>query len=600
MATVPRDGFDAALAPASLGRQESIASPELFGAESRRQMEMGAQLVDAGTKLNTVAIKLQEQDNLTAVQAANIKYQEAAQKFQLEAREKRTLNAAAGVTGDFDQFHEKLVKEVGDTLGNDSQKRAFGVMTGKSRLAFRHDLGTFELAEGKKAYAATTDASISQSLNSAATAATDDAARVFIGDAVNSAKAYAAINSYSDVQRDEYVGKVRTNAHKQRIEDLAVRDPARAHEYFKAVEKEIDGAQRAEIGAKAERATSEGIGVAAAEAAWKQFRPTTADAPIPSEKIANAIRESLKGQPEAVKIAGIKKGLEWADRLKADYAQENKQNDEAQVAAVSRLVLEGKSTSAIKSSSEWAILARDNPTAAAKMNEHLISVETTKLNRANAQEQRNQQVLNRTMAGAFLRYSNPDALNAMSEDEITNLVPVLGNDYTVHLMQQKRALIKNPAKIIEARIDQQDFDHVAQEIGLRPFAPNKSEEEKAKLGELKYAVETRINAEQGAAKRQLTRDEKMRLVKETVDNKVMVERFMWPDSQKPAALLAPDEVSKAYVTVKGQEIKLADIPSDFRSGAIAALRKRNVAPTEQAIAGMWAASRKPADAIGGR
>ena len=600
MATVPRDGFDASLAPAGLGRQESVASPDLLDAGARKDIETGTQLADAGTKLNAVAIKLQQQDNLTAVQAANVKYQDAAQKFQMDAREKRTLNGAAGVTADFDQFHEKLTKEIRDTLGNDAQQRAFDVMSGKSRLAIRHDLGTFEIGEGKKAYAATTDAAVSQAINSAASAVTDDAARVFISNAVNSAKSYAAVNNYSDKQRDDYVGKVLTNAHKQRIEDLAVRSPALAYTYFQSVEKEIDGAQVAEIRGKAQRSASEGIGVAAAEAAWKQFRPAAADMPIPSEQISNAIRAALKDQPEAVRVEGIKKGLEWADRLKADYAQENKQNDEAQMAAVSKLLLAGKSTTAVKSSPEWAVLVRDNPTAAARMSEHLTNVDTANINRANAVEQRNQQVLNRNMAGAYLQYSNPDTLNAMSEAQITNLVPVLGNQYTLHLMEQKRALVKNPGKIIEARIDQQDFDHVAQEIGLRPFAPNKSEEEKGKLGELKFAVETRINAEQTAAKRQLTRDEKMKLVRETVDNKVMVDKFMMPDPQKPAALLTPDEAPKAYVVVGGEEIKLSTIPDTFRAKAITALRKRNLAPTEQAVAGMWVASRKPEPAIGGR
>ncbi len=594
MATVPRDGFDAALAPASLGRQESIASPDLFDAGARKDMETGAQLADAGTKLNTVAIKLQQQDNLTAVQAANVKYQDAAQKFQMDAREKRTLNGAAGVTADFDQFHEKLTKEIRDTLGNDAQQRAFEVMAGKSRLAIRHDLGTFEIGEGKKAYAATTDAAVSQAINSAASAVTDDAARVFIGNAVNSAKAYAAVNNYSDAQRDDYVGKVLTNAHKQRIEDLTVRDPGRAAEYFKSVEKEIDGAQRAEIGAKAIKATSEEKGDAAAEATWAKYRPASANEPFKFEQAANELRASLKDLPAAVRSVAEKKGLGELQQRYAEYANEVKQTNAKNMVEVITAIRSGQpyqNLPAFKALDDDSLMKVD--TYAENRKYTLAARGAAEENRAYTKEARAEAQRVRTGdATVYQLTSHPEVLMAMSQPEVAALEATIGHDPTYKLLDFRKKLLTTPEKVFEAKLDIDMFKREANVYGIPVFHPNPTEEQRMQIGNAHAAVEQRLTAEAAARKRDLTPAEKLQFTRETLDNKVIQSSFWGNDTVSMAALAGParqEAYVKTYLKAEGGEpaknvkVQIKDIPDDLYAAGRAAARSKGLQGTEQQI-----------------
>ena len=140
-------------------------------------------------------------------------------------------------------------------------------------------------------------------------------------------------------------------------------------------------------------------------------------------------------------------------------------------------------------------------------------------------------------------------------------------------------------------MDQDDFDHVAQGIGLRPFDPKKTEDEKSQLGELKYNVENRINAEQEQRKRLLTRDEKMQIMRETVDDKVMKHNMIMPDEKVPLVLLPKGAQANAYVMVGNEKIKLSDVPPNFRAQAITQRRSMGLSTSEEAIARLWVQNR---------
>lgn len=56
---------------------------------------------------------------------------------------------------------------------------------------------------------------------------------------------------------------------------------------------------------------------------------------------------------------------------------------------------------------------------------------------------------------------------------------------------------------------------------------------------------------------------------------------------RPVRELAPDQAARAVVMVGGQQVKLADIPADFRAEATRALTQRRRPVTQQAIAELW-------------
>jgi hypothetical protein len=576
-------------------RQSSVVSPQLLSATADKQIRQGEQLGTAAEDLNAIAVKMGHEEDLRSVQTATAQYQEAVQNFSLDARDKRTGAAASGLVADFDQFHTDTVTKLADTLQNDAQRRAFAVMAARSRLSARHDLGTFQLSEGHKASDAAFDAVAANTINAGAIAGTDAAATAQRDILIANARAYAATRNMDADTEKAFLTDRLTAFHAQRIQNLVKDDPAAAQAYFEKNQGEIAGAQQAEIGGFAKKATATAAGSMAAESAWSTLGPQNSTEPVKIFDMEERIRSELKGNDAAIE-AGIR-SLRERDtafknqRVEASHALE---------ASVNRLVLNGASSQQLRSSAEFIKLSDQNPAAARSIEQFVENKAYTAVSRAAASEQRAdaaearaERQKQRAGMGAFLQYSNPDVLSKMSNDQVLNLLPTLGNELTKHLMEKKQSLVRGDAKVIEARIDQQDFDHVAQEVGLRPFEPGKNEDERARLGELKYAVETRINAEQVAQKRQLTREEKMKLTRQVADDQVMVGTF-FPD-KRPVATLTSKEMETAYVrsATSGQWVKLAEIPASFRLEAMTARQAHGLPTTESQIAELWLRHKTP-------
>jgi hypothetical protein len=186
--------------------------------------------------------------------------------------------------------------------------------------------------------------------------------------------------------------------------------------------------------------------------------------------------------------------------------------------------------------------------------------------------------------------NEPAKLAAMSNSQIIALAPQLGQKLTADLMR-KRADLNNPEKISAATIDNEDFNMLANQAGLKPFDAKKTDKEKASLGQLRYAVEQRIYTEQVARKRQLTREERLQVMQQELDNKVMVDVTMWKDKQMPISLVQKDDLGKTYVVVEGKEVPLTSIPATSRTMIIRQLRAVGRPVTEQAIAEVFVQSR---------
>jgi hypothetical protein len=108
-------------------------------------------------------------------------------------------------------------------------------------------------------------------------------------------------------------------------------------------------------------------------------------------------------------------------------------------------------------------------------------------------------------------------------------------------------LQSKPEKVFEARMDQEDFNRTADELGLRPFSA-KTEERKRELGDLKYRVEQLINTAQQNKKAPLTRDEKNTLMRTEMARTVTVNPgWFSPTRQVPVLTLRPDDVEDVVV-----------------------------------------------------
>lgn len=154
----------------------------------------------------------------------------------------------------------------------------------------------------------------------------------------------------------------------------------------------------------------------------------------------------------------------------------------------------------------------------------------------------------RKMYGAYQAYSDPNTIAAMSRDEIQLLLPTLGPQLTEHLLNRKDSQVKNPLGLTEARMDAQDFNHLADQFGLKPYATKKTEEEKRQLGELQYRVEQLVSQAQQAKKSPLTREEKMGLMRNEMTRTATVDAPLWfSDKEKPIVALTPEDARRVKI-----------------------------------------------------
>jgi soluble lytic murein transglycosylase len=185
---------------------------------------------------------------------------------------------------------------------------------------------------------------------------------------------------------------------------------------------------------------------------------------------------------------------------------------------------------------------------------------------------------------------DPAKLAGMTDAEIVAEAPKLGNALTKDLLKRRQSL-NDPNNVQAASIDEDTFKALAQEAGLDPFKPKKSEKEAAALGRLKYTIEQKIDIEQQAKKRKLTPQEKEAIFRQEIDNKVFVDRSFRTDPQMPISLVETDKLGDTYVVVNGQEVRLNSIPATSRNMIIRQLRAAGRPITEQAIAEVYVLSR---------
>jgi hypothetical protein len=89
-------------------------------------------------------------------------------------------------------------------------------------------------------------------------------------------------------------------------------------------------------------------------------------------------------------------------------------------------------------------------------------------------------------------------------------------------------------------------------------------------------------------KRKPNSDEAKQIINDVLADKVKIDEF-GRDPEMSIAVVTPDKMPKAYVTVGGRDIYLSKIPQPSREKYISILRSRNITPSQAKIAQMWAA-----------
>nr|WP_282959184.1 transglycosylase SLT domain-containing protein [Azoarcus sp. L1K30] len=133
------------------------------------------------------------------------------------------------------------------------------------------------------------------------------------------------------------------------------------------------------------------------------------------------------------------------------------------------------------------------------------------------------------------------------------------------------------------------------EGGILPATGKANDKEVLSFAQFERVVDERVRQFEQVdlgGKRKANSQELQQIVDRTMLDKVYVAEW-GRDPQKPVALIAPEQMDKAYVNVGGREVRLSSIPPNQRALIASKMQARGIPVTEQQIAELWVAAGRP-------
>jgi hypothetical protein len=568
------DGPSVAASPLQGPTQRSSATPGLL------QSNVAS---DAGRALAQIGAAIQDRSDADLVMRAETELKNQYLGWESDAKQRRGQQAW-GVAKDAAKWFDDNSGKIGGDLGNERQRYLFGQTVQKLRTQALGTFSEFEADQRRQSLDQSAQASIVGSINmAAANPQNPEVLTSTKADVLKRTAMLAQLNGWSPELRDAKQGEYLTNFHKQVIQGLVRDNPGTAAAYFEANKGEIDGSLHAEVGAFAQKATATRLGETAADQAWQQFGPKSDREPVQLDVLEGEIRKALGTNDEARKAA-----VAAVRERAAAFKDSRKERDDQTEAKVNLAVLNGAGVSQVQRMPEFLQLDGEKQR---RLVDFMEARALRRTQQAAANEGREQTRLQRQGFGAFLQYSNPEVLANMSEAQVLNLLPSLGNELTGHLMNQKRSLA-NPGKLTEAKMDSDDFGHVARQMKL-PIDDKASSEQKEMMGEVKYRVEQRIAMEQQRSNKVMTRAEKMDLMRREIAQTVSVSTWMGLSStQVPVIGLSAKQVESVVIPAPERKQITEAMQTYFqRTGA------KQYEPTEENLRRFYLLSKSPAGGL---
>lgn len=531
-------------------RYQSAASPGLMGGAADPLIQAGSGLIKGGNEMAEAIAKIQERDDLDAVFKSSAQTKEKYLAFKKNIEETRRGDKARDVLVDTDKWFKDMGEEVGKTLTNDRQRKAYAHELQQLRITGLGQMADFE----SKQKDAALDVNYQVDRKATRGLAIDTPTPENIATQLaRQSESNAAMLTRKGLLNEKNLAAANledsTAIHADIIRKLATAAPAKAMEWFKTYEKQIDPEKRDDLLKVAQQADDKGAALATSQEAWaKFFDPKTGVVKI--KDMEDFITEKLGDRPDA-----MEKGIAYLRTKAQAFNAQRKAESDALEAGVNRLIVAKKPTAAILLSEEMTALSKADPAAARQIMSFLTNQDYTNTARAAAEESRHEMALYRRSLDIRMKYSNPDRIAQATEDEILNLAPTIGvrgvEDLHAKWVQYK----KNPQKLIEARIDNELFNTLALDAGLRPNEKNKSEDEKNDMVRLRQRVEARIDAMTngpGGTHKELSYTQKRDLMKQEVDdwvilkNRLLSERISSPD-KVPVYKLNKDNIGRVDV-----------------------------------------------------
>lgn len=598
MLTVPQ--YDTPQVGYQTGPRAAYSAPDMPDVQGEQSRRLARAALASGGALAAIGEDMAKQANesrvLDAVNQA-IKRRTDLHVQAIQLRGKNALERPGGKALP-DEFTENLEKEltsIRDGLGNDVQKTEFTRQSAALLNQFRNSLASHMVSEQRQ-FDDDNDKSSIQ-------VATDQASLLY-GDASIRKQSSAVITSavQSRAKRlgwDDKTIQAETQAamspmHVGIMQGLLKSGNASAaRTYYDENSASMSLQARAQMQGVIKEASDLQTAEAEADRVWAELGPKTANDPVKIFNMEQALREKLKDNPDAMQrgVSALRQ------RASAFNAQQNESNA-ANINGVYALVDQGVPLAQIQRSDAWMALPE------VKRHEIRKSLESEALvreqraaarsSRALTDMQRAERMSLMQNGDAYLAYSAPSVLAGMTRTEVQALRPFFGLDATEQLLKKHESL-QTAAGRTKASMDQQDFNHVADELGLKPYDPTKTEGQKRALGEMLFRIEHLIDEEQRArGNKELSRPEKMELMRREMAKTVAVPTWLGMSSKNvPVIQLTPDEAAKVVVP-QAERAKISE--------ALNEMNKRDpsnplYAPTEENVRRLYLAKQSRASAL---
>lgn len=132
--------------------------------------------------------------------------------------------------------------------------------------------------------------------------------------------------------------------------------------------------------------------------------------------------------------------------------------------------------------------------------------------------------------------------------------------------------------------------------GIIPADEKPSKDETKAFARFNQAIDEQVRQFERVdlqGKRKANSEELQQIIDRALLDKAFVPRSFWFDKEQPLSVLTPEDQSRSYVRVEGEDIALGSIPADQRMTIATKLQARGLPVTEQAIADLWVRAGKP-------
>ena len=550
-----------------------VAAPEFQDFGGANAAKAGQAAISAGTAAARIGADIINDANAVRIDEALNKVNEAALALRYDKTDgfenikgEAALNRKSGkpLAVEYKEKLDAAIKENSIFLGNDTQRKMFAIKANDLSTRFYAQANVHEVKQF-------TDYSLSVqegSLKNAANSITLDPLNSEnvksnvekINQAIyNAGKLKGLSAEQITATQAEALSGTHMNAVKALI-DQENTDGALA--YFKEYKKDFNGIQFAEAEKLLKQADVAKVAIAAASQLWEANKPKTYNEPVDLFKMEEDARSMFANDPK--KLAATISELR--NRKSAFDSSQGEFND-ANINAVGQFMRSNKSLVEIQGSVAFNALpgkAQLEITQAITDREYTMKqrsiaesdrLYTLKLrreheiDRAYTLEERSRRQREVNGMAKYFELSNPDVLVGMKRDAVAALWPKIGEGNTANLLQRWDSL-QNKDNLITSRMDQEQFNAIAQQFDLNPYDSKKSTSEKAELGNLHNNINSKLEEAAKSVRRPLTREEKDTIMRTEMAKKVTLDGF-FTNSTKPIAQLS--EKDKANVIVPNAE-----------------------------------------------